>query len=540
MNKQKADDLITEYLPKIYGYAISKSFFYDEAEELCADITEELYRSLIASREIYNTDGYIWRICEHVYARYVSSKKQHLGISIDGMEISYEENFAAVDAAEDMLRLRREIAFLTKTRREIVYSFYYEDQTISYISKEMGIPEGTIKWHLNKARNELRGGINMERKIGKLGMKPLETSDIGHGGTPGSNGGPEYYLGDKLNLNIVYSVYFTPRTKEEIAEELGITPVFIEDRITFLENNGFLVRQPGCRFTTYVWFDPETYSLEQREKTIKKKQEIAQLLCTEYVPFVRAAMAHVKDVYIPSGNRELLEAAAILYGIMNKCQISVQKDLSPYCIKTTDGGHYIAYVTPPATQTDPDYKQTLDMAPYWICGDMTRQSERYPSVFSWSIDSRYCSREGNWKNNLTSDYEYLYEFMTGMIAEDRISSDKFRRLRERQFLTADNKVNIMVVKGDWNAFFDKIPPLDETLKKTFADYALETAAAISRKYPPQMRDLVISREAGGFIGGMVALMVKDILHENGSFRKLTEEERVTADLLMFSDVLPAI
>ena len=89
-------------------------------------------------------------------------------------------------------------------------------------------------------------------------------------------------------------------------------------------------------------------------------------------------------------------------------------------------------------------------------------------------------------------------------------------------------------------FLRQNPPLDETLKKTFADYALETAAAISRKYPPQMRDLVISVEAGGFIDGMVALMVKDILHENGSFRKLTEEERITADLLMFSDVLPAI
>ena len=37
-----------------------------------------------------------------------------------------------------------------------------------------------------------------------------------------------------INLNIVYSVYFTPRTKEEIADELGLTLVFIEDRINML------------------------------------------------------------------------------------------------------------------------------------------------------------------------------------------------------------------------------------------------------------------------------------------------------------------
>ena len=54
----------------------------------------------------------------------------------------------------------------------------------------------------------------MERKIGKLGMKPIKATSIGHSGDPGPNGGPEYYLNDSLNLNIVYSVYYTPRTKK--------------------------------------------------------------------------------------------------------------------------------------------------------------------------------------------------------------------------------------------------------------------------------------------------------------------------------------
>ena len=82
----------------------------------------------------------------------------------------------------------------------------------------MGIPEGTIKWHLNKARNELKEGFFMERKIGKLGLSPITSTGFTHSGNPGSNSGPEFYLGDKLNLNIVYSVYFEPKTKEQIAE----------------------------------------------------------------------------------------------------------------------------------------------------------------------------------------------------------------------------------------------------------------------------------------------------------------------------------
>ncbi|MEG6612125.1 sigma-70 family RNA polymerase sigma factor [Pseudoclostridium thermosuccinogenes] len=539
MNRRKADEIITEYLTKLYGFAIRKSFSYVEAEELCSDIICELYSSLLRADEVYNIDGYIWRISEYVYSKYVSSKKKHQEVSIDGMEIPFEDNYSLVEAEEELLRLRREIAFLTKTRREIVFSYYYENKAVSVISNEMNLPVGTVKWHLNKARNELKERVIMERKIGKLGLKPIKAIGYGHIGMAGANGGPEFYLKDSLNLNIVYSVYHNSRTIEEISEELGVTPVFIEDKIEVLENNGFLVRQAGNRFTTYVWFEPETYSLEQRENTLKKQLEIAELLAKDYAHAVRAAISDVKDAYIPSGNRELLEAAAIFYGVANNCQLPIKKDLSRYYIKTTDGGNFIARIGLPATQSDKDYNSTLSLPSYWSCGDMTRKSEKYP-VYSWSIDTRYCAREGAWQNNLTSDYEYLYEFMTGAISDDTANADKFKRLRERNFITDDNKVNIMIIKGDHNEFFSKIPSLDEKTKKKFAHYALESAEIIARDYPPQMHDLVISWHAGGFVGNTVAIMVMDILYGNGAFKELTDSEKITSNLLMFCDVLPKV
>ena len=45
MDKQKADEILTEYLRKIYGFAAKKSFSYGETEELCAVILKELYES---------------------------------------------------------------------------------------------------------------------------------------------------------------------------------------------------------------------------------------------------------------------------------------------------------------------------------------------------------------------------------------------------------------------------------------------------------------------------------------------------------------
>lgn len=539
MKKEIADQIITEYLPKLYGFAVKKCFTYSEAEDLCSEIVFEVYRSLLKSEEIVNLEGYIWRIGEHTYAKYVSSKKKCAGISINEMDLPYydEYDFESTDAETKKLRL--EIAFLSKTRRRIVYLFYFGQRSISSIAAELGIPEGTVKWHLNKARNELKEGLSMERKIGKLGLSPLEASGFGHGGRPGKNGGPEYYLGDKINLNIVYSVYDSPRTREEIAEELGITLVYIEDKIDMLENNGFLVKTKNNQYTTYVNFGSPTYSLEQEEIRLKTKLEIAGILAKEYVPLVREALAAVKDVYIPSKNRELFDAAGIFYAIANKCGFNTEMNLSKYVIKTTDGGSYIAHVDSESKCSDPDYIPTLKDRPnYWACGDMTRGSEKYPAVFSWSIDTRLCSRKGAWQNNLTEDYEYVYELIKGEIAENDANAEKFARLRDRNFLTADGKPNIMIAKGTPSDLFDRIPAPDPAIRDKFIDRALECAMIEAKNYPPQMQDLIVSWTVREFAGTVTALMVMDILYSDGTFKPLTEEEKTTSTLIMFSDILP--
>ncbi len=538
MEKKQADKIITEYFQKIYGFAVRKCYSYQEAEELCAEIVQKAYLSLLRAEEVYNVEGYIWRISEHTYARYVSVRKRQEGISIDGMEIPFYDEYALGEAEEEINRLRREIAFLTEKRRRIVYSFYYRDRSVSEIAREMGLPEGTVKWHLNKARNELKEGFTMEREIGRLGLAPVEALGFSHDGNPGTKGGPEFYLGDKMNLNIVYSVYHKPRTKEEIAEEMGMTLVYLEDRIDFLEGNGFLTRTKGNRYTTFVNFSPEKYSFELLEKKIKDQLQIAGILAREYAPLVMAAVRDRKDISIPGGNRQLVEAAAVFYGVSHKCSLWGSRDIAKYFIETTDGGSYIASVDLAAARSDPDYVPAIEIPDYSACGDMNRMSDKYPSVYGWSVDTRYSSREGTWANNLTSDYEALYEFICGTIHDDVVSGDKMRRLKERKFLTEDNRVNIMVAKGAGEDFFKGIPDLDSGLRDKFADLALEYAANAAREYPPQMQDLVIHQSMGAFIGNTVALMVMDILYQDGTFRQLTENERVTSNLIMFCDRLP--
>ncbi len=541
MIKKQADSLITAYMQKIYGFAIKKSFSYDEAEELCAEMLGQVYTSLLRTEEVITPDAFIRRICQHTYAKFLSHKKRQEGISLDGVgapELPYYEDFSVGDEQEEQLALlRREVAFLTKLRRQIVYAFYYKNRPISAISQSFGIPEGTVKWHLNRARNELKEGFTMERKIGKLGLNPVKAIEIGHNGNTGSKGGPEYYLSDRLNLNIVYSVYFEPRTREGIAEELGVTPVFIEERIDMLEENGFLVRTKGDRFTTYVRFFPRTYSQERTDAYIAKQLEAADILADEYAPLVRKALADAEDVYIPSGSRQLFEAAVITRMIADEGWLPITRDLRRYHIHTTDGGDYNASIVLETECIDPDYKP-IHTGNYNFCGSMTRISCKYPAVSSWSIDSSRDSRVGYWQNNLTSDYEYLYEYLRGELADNGANAEKLARLHERGFLSDDGKAGIMIVQDGYDSFFSRMPKIDDSIKSRFADFALECAMIEAKDYPPQMQDLVIARRASGFIGGAAALMTVDKLIERGIFTPFTEEEKVTVNLIMFSDILP--
>lgn len=541
MDKLKADRLITEYLEKIYGFAYKKAFSHDEAEEISSFLVERVYISLLEYKEeIYNIEGFIWRLCEHNFSKFVSENKLRDGISIDGADIPYDEPFFdELDGAkEELLRLRREIAFLSRDRRRIIYSFYYENKSIACISMETGIPAGTVKWHLNKAKKELKEGIIMERNIGKLGLNPIEAANISHNGHLGNLGYPAALLEDKLNLNIVYSVYFDPKTKEEIAEELGITPVFIEDKINLLESNGILTRKAGGKYTTYICFRPQTYSNEFIQKLYEKQYEAAEMLAREYVPQVRAALTEFDDIYIPGGNRELFEAAAIFYGICSKARIDVpKKDLDKYYIKSADGGEAVIDVELYCKPRDPDYIMKFDKDEYFSCGEMTRGSRRYP-IYSWSTDTKFCSRKGMWENNTTDDYIWLYEAYTRLISDDTVNGYKFRRLREREFLTDDGKVNIMVAKGDSKTLSSIVPAVSDEIKGKFAAFAIEYAMQKAKEYPTQIQDYIVYCTASEFISNTVAIMVLEILYKNGTFKPLSENEKVTSQLIMFADKLP--
>lgn len=346
MEKQFADKMIEEFQTKFFGFALSKCQNMLEAEELAARITCEAYVTMRQVEDVYNWEGYLYRIASNVYARYVQEQKKNDREVFGMLELPGAFDFEKeLLHKEELQKIRNEIAWLGKQHREIVILHYYHNKKLSEIAKQLEIPEGTVKWHLSDAKKQLKKGLGKMREKGRLGIEPITFNAKGNMGTPGAMGDTSEFVDSKLMENIVYAAYFEPKTKLEIAEELGVSLVFIEDEVDYLEEYGFLDLMPGQKYRTNIFIEdiPHDVLLQTREV----ETEIAKLVCDEYVPEVLMYLEKCdkSQFYIPNDDWNFFLWSMIpmmLFQIGYRDIDWERMRKKNYLVKRKDGGDYVA------------------------------------------------------------------------------------------------------------------------------------------------------------------------------------------------------
>ncbi len=559
MDKHNADRILTEHLQKIYGFALSKTGDSYEAEELASDITYEVYLSLLRDGMIYNVNAYIRRISSYVFARWVEKKRrarERGGVSVDEvMEqaaktgakiplalIDTEDAERAERAAhEDSLRLlRREIAYLGETQRRIVVAHYYGGQSVKEIAEGMDIPVGTVKWHLFDARKTIKEGMNMERNKGTLGINPIRFCSMGHNGRPGTTGDTAAHLNTVLAQNIAYAAYLSPKTEAEIAEELGITPVFIADIVADLEEYGFLSRVEGGKLRTDIVISRSTKEVD--EAIYALKTEAADKLCKRFMSVWLKNMdgyyeQNKDSIYVPDGDMNLWRWSAFMWGRQDFPAMDTRIDpdiLNRYSIQRPDGGHYIAYA-----DVDDDYTVDYDGTYLWACGHMTRRSERYDCLASVQLNTAYDTRPNGWEDNQTVDYDILYEFITGQLPENQPNLSKYQRLFTRGLVVRREdgiSVNVPVVKSDLPAF-DLFEGIDQNeLFAIYTECSKKIADLQDSLYPEHMRAYNRARLLA--YGTNLDLYIYRWMLDNGVLSLPEDDRRGGIMTVVFADTLP--
>lgn len=231
MNKQQqAEEIVEKYIKPLYSYALKKTANLQDAEDLAQDIIFRLYKALL-NKEIYNLDAFVWRLAHNVLVNYYRGKaRSSIGVSLDELTPSLcsdEELSDGMIKKESIKKLQHEIAYLSKTQREILIMYYYEGRRLEEISGRLKLPLGTVKWHLFCARNEIKKGMDEMRNANELKFNPIKFAGAGISGSLGTMGGTLNFFRSTLTQNIAYSVYREAKSINEIADCIGVSPAVI-------------------------------------------------------------------------------------------------------------------------------------------------------------------------------------------------------------------------------------------------------------------------------------------------------------------------
>ena len=545
MDKTYADKIITEYMEKIFGFALTKTMNTDKAEELASRITFDVYTSLLKSGEVHNINGYIYRVASNVYARFVDEEvKGRRNISLDevGMSLACETDFIAdLEKDETYMRLRREISYLGRIQREIVVMYYFQKLKQNQIAERLNIPLGTVKWHLHDARSQIKEGMNKMDKMrekGTLGMNPIKFSWMGMSG----NSGPEdkntaYYLKKLISQNIAYAAYHEPKTITEIAQELGTSAAFIEDEIATLEEYSFMEKLPNGKYQTNIYITETTK--EELEARHELCQKYAKLVREHYVPLVFDAMKDykAKKIYTPNDDFNFLMWSIVTCACKHKFYLNEGRNAhaSKYYMKRKDGSEYIAL----AGMKD-DFTVDYDVAVYSSPNNMTRGSDN-PKFYSWQMDSYYDSRKNDHNDNRDDDYIWLYEFMTGKISKTPEHADKFKRLYDKGYIVSEDGTEYvnMVISASHEELNAALPEPPKVLKKASKEFDEEMANTHTTEYPAHMQELHRAMSANNCMSdqNFVTYVLK-LLVDDGTLKPLSDTQKQSVNTIMFCDTLP--
>lgn len=286
-----AAEFIEENLKTIFAYSLSRVSDKDDAEDLTNDIVAEILKSADRIRNQDAFYGYVWKIAANTYKKFLQRKNR---CQVEALNDNLSDNSDFTQGLidwETVVRLRREIALLSKEYRECTIAYYYDGLSCADVSNNLGISLEMVKYYLFKTRKILKEGISMEREFGEKSFKP---APFGFFTIFSGAFNPQYrnMFSRKLPGQILLSAYYTPMTTRELAIELGVASVYIEDEIALLEKYDLIRLMPSGKYQTNLVIFTEGFTNEFH----KAAEQFAPDLLGKIISGVRGKLEQIRKV----------------------------------------------------------------------------------------------------------------------------------------------------------------------------------------------------------------------------------------------------
>ncbi|MBS5734282.1 MAG: sigma-70 family RNA polymerase sigma factor [Clostridiales bacterium] len=543
MKRERAEKLTIEYLKAIYGFALKRCANLQDAEDLTQEIVLKVFRSFLCRDDIEAPDKFIWTVAHNTLSNYYREKtKIALGIPMgDFVGLLSLDNDTADDLVEKETidRLHKEIAYLSKLQRKIVIAYYFENKKQETIATELGIPLGTVKWHLFEAKKNLKKGIDTMRQIGELQFNPIKFELCGTNGSSGTKGANSNLLRSTFSQNIVYSVWKEAKTVGKIADDLGVSPVYVESEAEYLAEYGFLTEKSGKYLCNILIDEASNELIELKDKMYCQAAEafanelFDELTNSGILKDPRIICAQT-DKPITLTSHERADDHFILWSLIPYIAARSGEGLMDQSISfdevatiRPDGGHNLCYASIVAPNVKPPmYFESM----LQFCGPCWNRNEDYTL---WQIDSEWSSQRINdgyidkacrilsllsrKEDDLLSKDEYTFLAENGIIKTNGDYDGNFKTAMQIVWLENTDINNELIAIGDrikerhWTEF--------ESLKKPFVKAVLnETPKHLHKMQKYGLQYIFFSD------GWFILHCLKELVN-NGKLKLPTEEQK---------------
>ena len=233
---QKIDN---ELIEKLYGFCYARTNDSYEAQDLCSDILYALIKTAAGEGEIRDLYGFIWKIARNVYADFSEKRRRETDALYgdDPEEILFliaaeeEED----DDSDELLRaVYLQISYLTRAYREVMIAFYIDGKSTAQIAKEQKISESAVRQRLFAARKKVKSEVD---KMNDMQNKPTSLSKVDYVIWGFGNplwGEPQEGFEREFSKHVLWLCFKKPSGATEIAEELGVPTVYVEEEVEIL------------------------------------------------------------------------------------------------------------------------------------------------------------------------------------------------------------------------------------------------------------------------------------------------------------------
>ncbi|MGM9653157.1 MAG: RNA polymerase sigma factor [Eubacteriales bacterium] len=276
------DTLLSEALiEETFLWCVRRLGNSHDAEDLSQEILTTALSAQRRGQRIDNFYAWYWAMAKNRLRIFLRMQKTGAAqLDTETLSLAAEDDTAAALLREEEISaLNYALSRLSALHRQTVILYYLREMKIADIARTLGIPEGTVKRRLFDAKNDIRKGMNDMTTVGKSAYAPAEVNLWGSGGIP------NYWndISDLMTTQIFAVCARESHTVREIADEIGVAPVYFEAKLRWLLERKFMKEYaPGRYLTDFVLYPAQAYAdfgAEVAEVYANIGQEITDAIC---------------------------------------------------------------------------------------------------------------------------------------------------------------------------------------------------------------------------------------------------------------------